>query len=75
MKKDVQLVTQLQRSRRHVHDVLSAVESVLPISDYEVTCGPMTRPATLSSSATSNSTDSAAAAAGKLVWAKEPCVG
>jgi len=77
LKKDVQLVTQLQRSRRHVHDVLNAAESVLPISDYEVTCGPMTRPATLSSSATSssNSTDSAAAVAGKLVWAKEPCVG
>ena len=55
----MQPVTQLPQSRRHVHDVLSAAESVLPISDSEVTCGPMTRPATLNSSATgsSNSTD------------------
>ena len=78
LKKDVQLVTQLPQSRRQVYDVLSAAESVPPISDSEVPCGPMTRPATLSSSATSssNSTDStAAAAAGKLVWAKEPAVG
>ena len=29
------------------HDVLSAAESVIPISDCEVVCGPMTRPATL----------------------------
>ena len=64
-KNDVQLVTQLPQSRRQVYDVLCAVESVPPISDSEVTCGPMTRPATLSSSATSssNSTDSTAAAA------------
>jgi len=47
---DVQLVTQLPQSRRQVQDVLSAAESVPPISDSEVTCGPMTRPATLSSS-------------------------
>ena len=59
MKNDVQLVTQLPQSRIQVHDVLSAAESVPPMSDSEVTCGPMTRPATLSSSATSssNSTD------------------
>jgi len=59
LKNDVQLVTQLPQSRRQVHDVLSAAESVRPISDSEVTCVPMTRPATLSSSATSssNSTD------------------
>ena len=58
-KNDVQLVTQFPQSRRQIHDVLSAAESVPPISDSEVTCGPMTRPATLSSSATSssNSTD------------------
>ena len=42
--RDVQLVTQLPRSRRQVHDVLSAAESVPPISDTEVTCGPMRRP-------------------------------
>ena len=59
LKNDVQLVTQFPRSRRQALDVLSAAESVLPISDSEVTCGPMTRPATLNSSATSssNSTD------------------
>ena len=59
LKNDVQPVTQFPQSRRQVHDVLSAAESVPPISDSEVTCGPMTRPATLSSSATSssNSTD------------------
>jgi len=51
----VQPVTQLPQSRRQVHDVLSAAESVPPISDSEVTCGPMTRPATLSSSATASS--------------------
>ena len=55
LKNDVQLVTQLPQSRRQVHDVLSAAESVPPISDSEVTCGPTTRPATLSSSATSSS--------------------
>jgi len=56
LKNDVQLVTQLPQSRRQV---LDAAESVRPISDSEVTCGPMTIPATLSSSATlsSNSTD------------------
>jgi len=57
LKNDVQLVTQLPQSRRQVHDVLSAAESVPPISDYEVTCGPTTRPATLSSSATSSSSE------------------
>ena len=59
LKNDVQLVTQLPQSRRQVHDVLSAAESVPPIANSEVTCGPMTRPATLSGSATSssNSTD------------------
>jgi len=59
LKNDMQPVTQLPQSRRQVHDVLSAAESVSPISDSEVTYGPMTRPATLSSSATSlsNSTD------------------
>ena len=59
LKNEVQLVTQLPQSQRQVHDVLSAAESVPPISDSEVTCGPMTRPATLSSSAASswNSTD------------------
>ena len=41
LKNDVQLVTQLPRSRRQVHDVLSAAESVPPISDSEVPCGPM----------------------------------
>ena len=55
LKNDVQLVTQLPQSRRQVHDVPSAAESVRPISDSEVTRGPMTRPATLSSSATSSS--------------------
>jgi len=50
LKNDVQLITQLPQSRRQVHDVLSAAESVPPISDPDVTCGPMTRPATLSSS-------------------------
>jgi len=34
-------------SRRQALDVLSAAESVLPISDSEVTCGPMAKPATL----------------------------
>ena len=65
LKNDVQLVTQFPQSRRQALDVLSAAESVLPISDSEVTCDPMTRPATFNSSATSssNSTDSAAAAA------------
>ena len=59
LKNDVQLVTQFPQSPRQALDVLSAAESVLPISDSEVTCGPMTRPATLNSSATSssNSTD------------------
>ena len=59
LKNDVQLVTQFPQSRRQALDVLSAAESVLPILDSEVTCGPMTRPATLNSSATSssNSTD------------------
>jgi len=59
LKNDVQLVTQLPQSQRQVHDVLSAAKFVPPISDSEVTCGPMTRLATLSSSATSssNSTD------------------
>jgi len=59
LKNDVQLVTQLPQSRGQALDVPSAAESVFPISDSEVTCGPMTRPATLSSSATSssNSTD------------------
>jgi len=59
LKNDVQLVTQLPQSRRQVHDVLSAAESLPPISDSEVTCGPVTRLATLSSSAmsSSNSTD------------------
>ena len=59
LKNDVQLVTQLPQSRRQALDVLSAAESVLPISDSEVTCGHTTRPATLNSSATSssNSTD------------------
>ena len=47
LKNDVQLVTQLPQSRRQVRDVISAAESVPPISDSEVTCGPMTRPATL----------------------------
>ena len=55
LKNDVQLVTQLPQSLRQVHDVLSAAESVPPISDSEVTCGPTTRPATLSSSAMSSS--------------------
>ena len=55
LKNDVQPVIQLPQSRRQVYDVLSAAESVRPISDFEVTCGPMTRPATLSSSATSSS--------------------
>ena len=59
LKNDVQLVTQFPQSRRQALDVLSAAESVPPISDSEVTCGLMTRPAPLSSSATSssNSTD------------------
>jgi len=59
LKNDVQLVTQFPQSRRQALDVLSAAESVLPISDSEVTRGPMARPATLNSSATSssNSTD------------------
>ena len=41
------LVTQFPQSRRQALDVLSAAESVLPISDSEVTCGPMAKPATL----------------------------
>jgi len=41
LKNDVQPVIQLTRSRRQVHDVLSAAESVPPISDSEVPCGPM----------------------------------
>ena len=59
LKNDVQFVTQFPQSRRQALDVLSAAESVLPISDSEVTCGPMAKPATLNSSATSssNSTD------------------
>ena len=59
LKNDLQPVTQLPQSRRQVHDVLSAAEPVPPISDSEVTCGPMIRPTTLGSSATSssNSTD------------------
>ena len=55
LKNDVQLVTQFPQSRRQALDVLSVAESVLPISDSEVTCGPMTRPATLNNSATSSS--------------------
>jgi len=55
LKNDVQLVTQFPQSRRQALDVLSVAESVLPISDSEVTCGPMTRPATLNSSAASSS--------------------
>jgi len=51
-------VTQLPQSWRQVHDVLSAAESVPLISDSEVTRGPTTRPATLSSAtSSSNSTD------------------
>ena len=42
LKNDVQLVTQVPQSRRQALDVLSAAESVLPISDSEVTCSPMT---------------------------------
>ena len=41
LKNDMQLVTQFPQSRRQALDVLSAAESVLPISDSEVTCGPM----------------------------------
>ena len=37
-----------------VHDVPRAAESVRPISDSEVTRGHVTRPATLSSNATSS---------------------
>ena len=68
LKNDVQLVTQFPQSRRQALDVLSAAESLLPISDSEVTCGPMARPATLNSSATSSSNKrtSAAAAAAAL---------
>jgi len=33
LKNDVQLVTQLPQNQRQVHDVLSAAESVPPISD------------------------------------------
>ena len=60
LQSDVQPVMQLQQSQRLVHDVLSAVESVLPNSDYGVTCGLMPSPAMLSISVTSssNSTDS-----------------
>jgi len=46
LKNDVQLVTQFPQSRRQALGVLSAAESLLPISDSEVTFGPMTRPAT-----------------------------
>jgi len=55
LKNDVQPVTQLPQSQRQVHDVFSAAESMPPISDSGVTCGPMSRAATLSSSATSSS--------------------
>jgi len=66
---DVQPVTQLSQSQRQVHDVLSAAESVPPISDSGVTCGPMSRPATLSSSATSsaNSTDFSSSSTGHRI--------
>ena len=37
LKNDVQLVTQFTQSRRQALDVLSVAESVLPISDSEVT--------------------------------------
>jgi len=68
----LQLVTQLRQSQRQVHDVLSAAESVPPISDSEVTCGPVTRPATLSSSATSssNSTDFSSSSSSSSTSAK-----
>jgi len=73
LKNDMQPVTQLPQSRRQVHD---AAESVPPISYSEVTCGPMTRPATLNSSATSslNSTDfssSSTSYVSKLVTLRE----
>ena len=69
LKNDVQPVTQLPQSRRQVHDVLSAAESVPPISDSEVTCGPVTRPATFSSSATSssNSTDFSSSSSSRII--------
>jgi len=67
LKNDVQLVTQFPQSRRQALDVLSAAESELPISDSEVTCGPMTRPATLSSSATSSSNFSRQAGSAYLI--------
>ena len=41
LKNGEQPITQLPQSRRQVHDVLSAAESVPPISDSEVTSGPM----------------------------------
>jgi len=44
LKNDVQPVTKLPQSQRQVHDVLSAAESMPPISDSGVTCSPMTRP-------------------------------
>ena len=65
---DVQLVTQLPQSRRQVQDVLSAAESVPPISDSEVACGPMTRPATLSSSERRRRTRRTSAAAAAASW-------
>ena len=73
LKNDVQPVTLLPQSRRQVHDVLSAEESVPPISDSEVTCGPTTRPATLSSSATSslNSTDFSSSSSILNIWHKK----
>ena len=37
LKNDVQLVTEFPQSRRQAFEVLSAAESVLPISDSEVT--------------------------------------
>jgi len=68
LKNDVQLVTQLPQSQRQVQIVPSAAESVPLISDSKVTCGPMTRPATLSSSAmsSSNSTDFSSSSSSNL---------
>ena len=62
LKNDVQLVTQFPQSRRQALDVLSAAESVLPISNSEVRCGPTTRPATVQRHRRTRRTSAAAAA-------------
>jgi len=67
LKNDVQPVTQLPQSQRQVHDVLSAVESVPPISytpeSHEVPCQDRQHPVAVQRHRRTRRTSAAAAAA------------